>query len=1076
MWVAGAAMALLLAVAQGCMRSACPDACECSASTTDCSARKLTTPECARTSTQTLDLRRNNITLQSDSPIVLVDSTTLLLSRNDISNVREQMFASSSLTTLDLSANRITFIADSAFNDCPAVKTLILGSNRLTSLSDSLNFPLSLTSIDLSNNLLTTLPVVRPASVQINLLSLDLSNNFIQDIPNGFFAQMTKLTSLNLASNTIFSLPSTSFQALVATKIDLSFNSITSIAFDAFAGASTFQCSNNRSCLVSACANQCGERSICRGTLIPEATFNCTCQAGFFGAPSCKNDPCATSPCNPNSICSVGNNGGPSCTCASGYQPDPNSVSTCLPVNPCANSTFVQACGNFTRCVQDGPGVAHCECLDSAYSPSQNGKNCVNASTNLCASNNGGCPIGVACVMSGPSSRRCICTNNFWSNNSVDCIGVTSCITGQYRSKAPTTSSDAVCSPCPAGYACSGGLTDPVPCGFVSFFSKGGTSSCSKVQEGYYTFPLGGEVFNRTGAETCPVGYRCSGGLRLACLPPLFQGREGASTCDVCDSCDDTAVASSCTQTRQTVCGSTSTASSSSNSVLPIIAGAAAGGAIILLIVVVLTVRWFRDHEYVYDEVEYDEEPSPAPGDADSDPLSDRAPINPMFTGVAISPWFHGNISQQEAEKRLTEAGLSDGDFLVSQIVTTSASAIGERMPEAYLITVAFEGKPHHFHVRDNGHDKISVNHHDCSEWASTITELIEGLQMSVQADLPTMLLRPVVQEDEFSGASTFVNRGDGRLTAQLKEAVKLAKKERVKESKRSKKPRNGRWVKKKPPTAAKNQAPINFVNPMYARDTMNIGTIGGSDTLNSMSFLYAAPDVKPPTGYLSIIASEEPQENVYLKQSSVKGNTVTSELYSVVPEGSEYLRVAMEPAGKTGTIVERSTLASEEYIAPDGPKDLPVYARPNKSANKQAASTTGHVYEQASPSHLIHSVSTAPNDGYEYPLVPMHNPGTLNDYEYPVVPMYSKPNKSRPQQDEGNEYLVPVPVYDVPSMTGEAISAGQLYVLPETGAGQLYVLPDEPSLAPLPSVVVSPAISNAKVRERPASEIYGFP
>jgi hypothetical protein len=135
-------------------------------------------------------------------------------------------------------------------------------------------------------------------------------------------------------------------------------------------------------------------------------------------------------------------------------------------------------------------------------------------------------------------------------------VAISTCSAGTYISTNATRTSDRVCSSCAPGYFCAGGVVAPQACGSANKYSKGNATACADVDVGYYSTPETDQtVSNRTGKQICPVGYRCSLGLRVACTGQTFQNETGQVDCSTCSTCSARFYTfSNCSQSSDTVC------------------------------------------------------------------------------------------------------------------------------------------------------------------------------------------------------------------------------------------------------------------------------------------------------------------------------------------------------------------------------------------------------------------------------------------------------------------------------------------------------------------------------------------
>ena len=137
------------------------------------------------------------------------------LSNNLLTTIRKELFQLNILLeVVNLASNQIEDVAFSP--NLSMVKIVDLQNNRIKALPSQIfaGFK-SLAALDLSNNLLTTLPelFIAPGSAT-ELRELRLENNQLQTLPAQAFANLQKLEFLNITDNQITELSPQFFAAL----------------------------------------------------------------------------------------------------------------------------------------------------------------------------------------------------------------------------------------------------------------------------------------------------------------------------------------------------------------------------------------------------------------------------------------------------------------------------------------------------------------------------------------------------------------------------------------------------------------------------------------------------------------------------------------------------------------------------------------------------------------------------------------------------------------------------------------------------------------------------------------------
>lgn len=148
------------------------------------------------------------------------------------------------LTKLLLSSNQLTHLSDD-IRLLPALTTLDLHDNQLKSLPGALGELLELQQLRLSHNQLTSVPV--EVCTLKNLRSLTLQQNQMESLPEEL-GQLENLTELDVSNNHLMALPSTLGCLSCLQKLNLNHNKLSSLP-DSLAqlkNVKLLDCSNNQ--------------------------------------------------------------------------------------------------------------------------------------------------------------------------------------------------------------------------------------------------------------------------------------------------------------------------------------------------------------------------------------------------------------------------------------------------------------------------------------------------------------------------------------------------------------------------------------------------------------------------------------------------------------------------------------------------------------------------------------------------------------------------------------------------------------------------------------------------------------
>ncbi|XP_061462793.1 leucine-rich repeat and fibronectin type-III domain-containing protein 4 isoform X2 [Rhineura floridana] len=161
---------------------------------------------------RTVELRLADNFIQVVEPLDFLNMTGLVdltLSRNTIDTIRPFAFGDlESLRSLHLDGNRLTEIREEALRGMLNLQHLILNNNQLVDISVAAfdDFLLTLEDLDLSYNNLHHVPW-EGIQGMLCLHTLNLDHNLIDFILEGTFAELYKLSRLDMTSNRLYTLP-----------------------------------------------------------------------------------------------------------------------------------------------------------------------------------------------------------------------------------------------------------------------------------------------------------------------------------------------------------------------------------------------------------------------------------------------------------------------------------------------------------------------------------------------------------------------------------------------------------------------------------------------------------------------------------------------------------------------------------------------------------------------------------------------------------------------------------------------------------------------------------------------------
>uniref|UniRef100_A0A1A8P8H6 Trophoblast glycoprotein b n=1 Tax=Nothobranchius rachovii TaxID=451742 RepID=A0A1A8P8H6_9TELE len=182
----------LLALMVPSCAASCPDKCTCLPQTVKC----------------------QNQGLDEIPPSIPTTTKVLFVTGNSISRISEASFPSrlDLLTDLYLSGNKMEHVDAVAFKNLPNLTKLDLSDNRIQSFSNS-SFPgdnklqfLNLSGSLNNHNLTDEVLSLFHSAKLLNLTTLDLSNNYLVTLPDGVFSSLSSLTTLNLRNSSVLTI------------------------------------------------------------------------------------------------------------------------------------------------------------------------------------------------------------------------------------------------------------------------------------------------------------------------------------------------------------------------------------------------------------------------------------------------------------------------------------------------------------------------------------------------------------------------------------------------------------------------------------------------------------------------------------------------------------------------------------------------------------------------------------------------------------------------------------------------------------------------------------------------------
>uniref|UniRef100_A0A8C1TDS3 Stabilin 2 n=1 Tax=Cyprinus carpio TaxID=7962 RepID=A0A8C1TDS3_CYPCA len=166
--------------------------------------------------------------------------------------------------------------------------------------------------------------------------------------------------------------------------------------------------------LPACAALRCGPNSRCIEDM-STGQLLCRCKPGYQGdGTQCTSiNPCLRSVCHANAVCAHTGPNQHVCTCTQGYSGDGR---VCMPIDPCQTDLGNCTSGS-TRCVYDGPGKSHCECLEG-FEKFVEGKGC--SVKDVCKPDS--CHKYATCATVESGTVDCKCREGYLGNGKI-CFG-----------------------------------------------------------------------------------------------------------------------------------------------------------------------------------------------------------------------------------------------------------------------------------------------------------------------------------------------------------------------------------------------------------------------------------------------------------------------------------------------------------------------------------------------------------------------------------------------------------------------------------------------------------------------------
>ncbi|XP_033634745.1 toll-like receptor 6 [Asterias rubens] len=235
----------------------------------------------------TLDLAENGITrLEYNAFLPLEEMTRLDLSVNQISDLPLGVFSrQKKLQRLDLSYNLLTNLTDVLFMEGAALEYFDLGNNLFEVLvSEPFKNMEKLQFLSLQRNVLYDIEFLLKVSLP-NLQELNLASNTINNVSKIGLTSFQNLRRLNLKKNRLVEVPNVRNLTFL-TNLDLSWNGITYVPYDAFQGTNLREIDLQNNNIITLDERTLMDLPRLGAVRVGNNPWKCDCEIKWFGEAS----------------------------------------------------------------------------------------------------------------------------------------------------------------------------------------------------------------------------------------------------------------------------------------------------------------------------------------------------------------------------------------------------------------------------------------------------------------------------------------------------------------------------------------------------------------------------------------------------------------------------------------------------------------------------------------------------------------------------------------------------------------------------------------------------------------------